>query len=47
MGPLSPHIAEHIPPHGSSILHGQENLWKTTWRSYGRVECDFGCGESS
>ena len=28
MGPLSPHIAEHIVLYGSRLLHGQENLWK-------------------
>ena len=32
MGPLSPHVAEHIPLNGSRLLQGQENLWKTTWR---------------
>ena len=42
MGPPSPHIAGHIVLHGSRLLHGQENLWKTTWRSYGRFECEFG-----
>ena len=26
---------------GSRLLHGQENLWKTTWRSYERLECEF------
>ena len=30
------HIATHIPYFGSCLLHGQGNLWKTTWRSYGR-----------
>ena len=33
MGPQSPHIAEHIPLYGSRLLHGQEDLWKTTRRS--------------
>ena len=42
MEPLSPNIAEHIPLHGSCRLHGQENLQKTTWRSYERFECEFG-----
>ena len=28
------HIAGHI--------NGQENLWKTTWRFYGRFECEYG-----
>ena len=37
-----PKIAGHIELFGSRLLHGQENLWKTTWRSYGRVECEFG-----
>ena len=41
MEPLPPHIAEHIPLYGSRLLRGQENLWKTTWRSYGRFECEF------
>ena len=30
MGPPSPHIAGHIVLHGSRLLHGHENLWKTT-----------------
>ena len=28
MVPLSPHIAEDVPPYGSRLFHGQENLWK-------------------
>ena len=40
--PLSPRIAGHIALHVSRRLHGQENLWKTTWRSCGRFECEFG-----
>ena len=32
-GPLSPQIAGHIALCGSRLLHGQENLWKTNWRS--------------
>ena len=43
MWPLSPHIAGHVALHGSRLLHGQEDLWKTTRRSYGRFECEFGC----
>ena len=42
MGPPSPHIAGHIALYGNRLLHGQENQWKTTWRSYGRFECAFG-----
>ena len=42
MEPLSPNITEQIPLYGSRLLHGQENLWKTTWRSYERFECEFG-----
>ena len=26
----------------SRLVHGQGNLWKTTWRSYGRCDCDYG-----
>ena len=29
MGPLSPHIAGHIALHGSHLLNGHEDLWKT------------------
>ena len=43
MGPLPPHIAEHISFFGNRLLHGQENLWKTTWRSCGRFACECGC----
>ena len=43
MEPLPPNIAEHIPFRGSRLLHGQANLWKTTWRSCGRFESEFGC----
>ena len=28
--------------HGSSLLHGEENLFQTTRWSYGRWECEFG-----
>ena len=42
MGPLSPYIAGHIALHGSRLLHGQEDLWKATWRSDGRFACEFG-----
>ena len=42
MRPLLPNVAEHIPLYGSRLLHGQENLWKTTWRSYESFECEFG-----
>ena len=42
MGPLSPHIARHIALHGSRLHNGQEDLWKTTRRSHGRFECEFG-----
>ena len=42
MGPQSPHIAGHISLYGSRLLHGEENLWKTTWRSYERFELEFG-----
>ena len=42
MGPPPSNIAGHIALHGSRLLHGQEDLWKTTRRSYGRFECDFG-----
>ena len=46
--PLSPFFAGYIAQHGSRLLHGQGNLWKKTWRSYGRYECDFGyLGECS
>ena len=34
MGPLFANIAGHIALHGSRLLHGQEDLWKTTRRSY-------------
>ena len=40
-GSLPPHIFGHIALHGSRLLHGQEDLWKTTRRSYGRLECEF------
>ena len=40
--PLSPHIAGHIALYGSRVLHGQVDLWKTTWRSHGRFKCEFG-----
>ena len=30
------------PMNGSRLLHGLENPWKTTWRSKGRFECEFG-----
>ena len=42
METLSPNIATHFPSYGSRLLHGQGNLWKTTWRSYeifGREFC--------
>ena len=42
MGPLPPNIAGHIALQGSSLLHGQPDLWKTTRRSYGRFVCEFG-----
>ena len=42
MGPLSPHIAGHIALYGSRLLHGQDDLWKTTWRSCGRFDCELG-----
>ena len=42
LGPQSPLFAKHIPQYGSRLLHGHENLWKTTWRSYGRFECEMG-----
>ena len=37
-----------IPPNTSHYVEdvfffGQENLWKTTWRSYERFECEFDC----
>ena len=48
------HISPNIALYGSRLLHGQENLWKTIWRSYGRFECEFcysenvhGCHSSS
>ena len=43
METLSPNIATHIPLYGSRLLHGQENLWKTTFRSYERFgrECSW------
>ena len=37
MGPLPPNIAGHIALQGSSLLHGQPDLWKTTRRSYGKI----------
>ena len=40
-GPPPSNIAGHIAPHGSRLLHGQDDLWKTTRRSYGRFECEF------
>ena len=43
MEPPLPNIAEHIPLCGRRLLFGQENLWKTTWRSYERFECEFDC----
>ena len=42
MGPLPSNIAGHIALDGSRHLHGQEDLWNTTRRSYGRFECEFG-----
>ena len=42
MGPPPPNVAEHIPFFGSRLLHGQENLQKTTWRSCERFECEIG-----
>ena len=42
MGPLLPHITGHIAFSGSRLLHGQEDLWETTWRCYGWFECEFG-----
>ena len=39
---LPPRIAGHIARHGSRLLHGQEDLWRTTRRSHGRLECEFG-----
>ena len=42
MGHLSPHISGHIALYGSRLLHSQEDLWKTTTWSYGRLGCDFG-----
>ena len=41
VGPLPPNIAGHIALL-EGLLHGQENLWKTTRRSYGRFECEIG-----
>ena len=38
----SPHIARHTALHGSRLLNGHANLWKTTRRSYGIFECEFG-----
>ena len=32
----------HVALYGKHLLHGQENLWKTTWQSYGRFECELG-----
>ena len=32
----------HIELYGSRLLHGQEDLWKTTWRSSGRFDCELG-----
>ena len=37
MEPPPPNIAEHIPFYGSRLLHGQEDLWKTTWRSLWKI----------
>ena len=42
METLSPNIATYIALFGSRFLHGQEDLWKTTRRFYGRLECEFG-----
>ena len=42
MGPLSPHIAGRIALLGSRLLHGQENLWKTTRRFFEIFQCEFG-----
>ena len=39
---LSPNIVTHIPLCGYRLLHGQGNLWKTTWRSYERLGCEMG-----
>ena len=41
MDTLSP-ISPRIPFYGSRLVHGQENPWKTTWRSYGRLGREFG-----
>ena len=42
---ISPGTSHHI---GSRLLHGQEDLWITTRRSCGRLECVCGCyGECS
>ena len=30
------------PLHGSRLIHGRENIWKTTWRSCGRFEWELG-----
>ena len=37
MGPLPPNIAGHIALHGCRLLHGQEDLWKTTRQSNGHI----------
>ena len=42
MGPLPSKIAGHTALFGSRPLHGQEDLWKTTRRSYGRFDREFG-----
>ena len=36
---ISPHTSHFLE---AVLLHGQENLWKTTWRSYGRFGREFG-----
>ena len=36
------HHLQISPLCGSRLLHGQENLWKTTWRSYERFGREFG-----
>ena len=43
---LLPNIATHIPVHGSRLVHDQENLRKTTWRSCERLGCELGCLET-
>ena len=42
METLLPNIATHIPVHGSRLVHDQENLRKTTWRSCERLGCELG-----